>query len=73
MSCENPGKGPRDALPEVDLSEVSLSYLLPGCQHDIMATLWSWGGGAEKAALMQDGGCFWFLLTHSGLLQGQIR
>lgn len=30
-------------------------------------------GGAEKAALMQDGGRFWFLLTHSGLLQGQIR
>lgn len=34
---------------------------------------WGWGWGAEKVALMQDGGCFWFLLTHSGLLQGQIR
>lgn len=68
------GKASRDAPPVVDLSEVSMSYLLPGCQRDITMILWSGGrqeGGSDAGWCL--GFFFWFLLTHSGLLQGQIR
>lgn len=56
-SCAHPGKASRDALPEVYLSEVSMSYLLPGCQHDIMALILS-GGGREGGS---DAGWWLFL------------
>lgn len=65
VSCAKPAIGPGEALPEVDLSEVSMSYLLPGCQHDIKAILWSGGWGCREGG--SDAGWWLFLVFTDSL------
>lgn len=69
VSCVNTAmeKHPERLRQAWILSEASMSYLLPGCQHDAAMLLRS--GGCRGG----DGACFCFLATRSGLLQGGIR